>query len=236
MKLFIVNADDFGESREINKGIIEAFQYGIVRSATILTDMSGTAEAINFAKKNPQFGFGIHINLDKYFLPKSQKAVHLKKNVTVNQVIKSIKKQIKELLDTGIPFDHINGHHHCAMRPTLFPLICKLAKQYRIPAIRYAPGLLARFNYVDTEFLPSYAVQCGIKYPQYFINNISEFSKIVHLNQFTAEFAVHPGYFKRNAWWVDFWRFNDLKFCIDKNVQSWLKNEKIYLGCFRDLP
>ncbi|MEH7013290.1 ChbG/HpnK family deacetylase, partial [Neobacillus niacini] len=39
MITLIVNADDFGFSRGVNYGIIDAHKYGIVNSATVMMNM-----------------------------------------------------------------------------------------------------------------------------------------------------------------------------------------------------
>ncbi|MBO5102478.1 MAG: ChbG/HpnK family deacetylase, partial [Clostridia bacterium] len=51
MKL-ILNADDFGLSPSVNKGIVEAFQQGIISSATMMMNTPYTDEAIELAKKH----------------------------------------------------------------------------------------------------------------------------------------------------------------------------------------
>lgn len=41
MKKLIINADDFGYSRGVNYGIIDAYKLGILTSATFMTNMPG---------------------------------------------------------------------------------------------------------------------------------------------------------------------------------------------------
>ena len=62
MKL-ILNADDFGLSPSVNKGIVEAFQQGIISSATMMMNTPYTDEAIELAKKHNLKNIGIHLNL-----------------------------------------------------------------------------------------------------------------------------------------------------------------------------
>ncbi|MGB1272441.1 MAG: carbohydrate deacetylase [Endozoicomonas sp.] len=62
MKL-IVNADDFGLTRGVNLGIIEAFQQGIVRSTTLMMGMPAVEHAAHLALQNPSLKIGVHLRL-----------------------------------------------------------------------------------------------------------------------------------------------------------------------------
>jgi predicted glycoside hydrolase/deacetylase ChbG (UPF0249 family) len=59
----IVNADDFGYSRCVNFGIIDAHRDGINNSATMMMNMLGVGHAIELAKENPKLQVGIHLVL-----------------------------------------------------------------------------------------------------------------------------------------------------------------------------
>ncbi len=62
IKYLIINADDFGMSHEINRGVLKAIKKGIVKSVSLLPNFPGTKEAISIAKKN-KLDVGLHINL-----------------------------------------------------------------------------------------------------------------------------------------------------------------------------
>ena len=59
LRRLIVNADDFGQSPGVNRGIIEAHQHGIVTSASLMVSWPAAAEAAaygraaNNAKEHP---------------------------------------------------------------------------------------------------------------------------------------------------------------------------------------
>ena len=63
MKKIIVNADDFGISKEVNEGIVKGFQDGIISSTTVMANMPEFEEAMNLAKKNSKLGVGVHLNV-----------------------------------------------------------------------------------------------------------------------------------------------------------------------------
>ncbi len=58
----IVNADDFGFSKETAESTIKLFELNAISSATIMLSKPGTSLAIEYAKKNPQFSYGLHLN------------------------------------------------------------------------------------------------------------------------------------------------------------------------------
>lgn len=62
MKL-IVNADDFGYSKGVNLGIIEAHRAGVVTSTTTMVNMGGFEHAVQLARETPTLGVGIHLVL-----------------------------------------------------------------------------------------------------------------------------------------------------------------------------
>ena len=46
MRSVIINADDFGLSPGVNRGILSAFRDGVVTSTTMLANMSGFDDAV----------------------------------------------------------------------------------------------------------------------------------------------------------------------------------------------
>ncbi|HHU24996.1 MAG: chitin disaccharide deacetylase [Bacilli bacterium] len=62
MKL-IVNADDFGFTKGVNKGIIEAHKNGIVTSSTVMVTMPKIKHARKLSKRYPSLKLGLHLNM-----------------------------------------------------------------------------------------------------------------------------------------------------------------------------
>ncbi len=63
MKYLIVNADDFGYSYGINKGIIEAHVKGIVTSTSVMVDAIAAKEAQDLVEY-PDLTIGLHLQLE----------------------------------------------------------------------------------------------------------------------------------------------------------------------------
>ena len=58
MKYLVVNADDFGLSAGINRGILEAHQQGIVTSTTVAVNFPDAATAIAQPRRSAEPGWG----------------------------------------------------------------------------------------------------------------------------------------------------------------------------------
>ena len=58
----IINADDFGYSKGINYGILEAYKNGVLTSATLMTGMPGAEHAAGIMQEVPDLGVGLHLN------------------------------------------------------------------------------------------------------------------------------------------------------------------------------
>ncbi len=63
MKKLIVNADDLGLTPGVNRGVLRAFQDGIVTSASLLVTGSAFEDAVALARQNPDLDVGLHLTL-----------------------------------------------------------------------------------------------------------------------------------------------------------------------------
>lgn len=65
-RFLIVNADDFGQSPGINRGVIRAHQHGIVTSATLMVRWPAAEEAAAYAREHPDLSVGLHLDLGEW--------------------------------------------------------------------------------------------------------------------------------------------------------------------------
>lgn len=63
MTKMIINADDFGYSRGVNYGILDAYLEGVLTSATLMVNQPGAEHGAELAKKYPGLGVGLHLNI-----------------------------------------------------------------------------------------------------------------------------------------------------------------------------
>lgn len=152
MKAIIEN-DDFGLSYGFNRGISDSFQRGITQSTCLRVNSYAYQDACSKIRKNiKSIGRGVHVDLThgpfltkkiinssgkygfsfleyffKFMLP-SKKFIRLVKN--------EIEAQVAKAENDGIKIDHINGHDHVHMIPSIFKIFCEVAQKHNIKWIR----------------------------------------------------------------------------------------------------
>ncbi|MFH1456113.1 MAG: ChbG/HpnK family deacetylase [archaeon] len=150
LKHLIVNADDFGVSMPVNKGIIAGHKKGIITSTSILANSPCFEESVKMLKENPTLKVGVHLNITSGKAVSNLKNLVNKNNnfkfynqhllglylIDNKEVAKELNAQIKRVVKAGIKPDHINGHSHIHIFPYILDLIIKLAKKYKIKKIR----------------------------------------------------------------------------------------------------
>src|SRR5262249_1938403 len=63
MRYLIVNADDFGQSPGVNRGVIAAYEQGIVTSASLMVRWPAAATAAAYQRQHPHLSLGLHLDL-----------------------------------------------------------------------------------------------------------------------------------------------------------------------------
>jgi hypothetical protein len=63
LKKLIVNADDFGFTRDVNSGIVEAHRRGILTATTLMANGAAFDEAVRLSRENPELDIGCHLVL-----------------------------------------------------------------------------------------------------------------------------------------------------------------------------
>jgi predicted glycoside hydrolase/deacetylase ChbG (UPF0249 family) len=156
-RLLIINADDFGLCEGVNRAIAEAHKNGILTSTTLMSNMPSAQEAIKIAKQLPTLGVGIHLNLTEGRPISKEQIVNLLTNTngefgfSANQLafkslvsskfraaIKAeLSTQIQWAIDRGVQPTHLDSHKHIHSFPSIYPIVCSLARQFNINAIRF---------------------------------------------------------------------------------------------------
>jgi predicted glycoside hydrolase/deacetylase ChbG (UPF0249 family) len=162
MITLIVNADDFGLTEGINRGIIDGFKDGIITSASLIPTMPAFEHAVKLAKENPDLDIGVHLSLtvgkpcsnsnrlSSICLQGEFMRSYLGviTNICTNRVgtedIKNeMSRQIRKVQGVGLRVSHIDSHQHIHMVPHIFGLLLELMKEHEIPFLRIPDELVS---------------------------------------------------------------------------------------------
>ena len=156
LRTLVVNADDFGLSEGINRGILSAFRQGILRSASIVPNGMAFEDAVRIASETPDLDIGIHLSLvgerslapirdvrglasDGGILPSSYATFmrdYALRRFGLRQVRAEIEAQVARVLDAGLRPSHIDSHQHLHVLPGIIDVVIDAAKASGIRIIR----------------------------------------------------------------------------------------------------
>jgi chitin disaccharide deacetylase len=165
VRRLIVNADDFGFTSGVNRGIVEAHSRGIVTSSTLMANGPAFAEAAQLAKTIPTLGIGCHVVLidGRPVLSAEQvpsltnaglfrdgmmtfAARAIAGNINADEITAEATAQIRKIQAAGIPVSHIDTHKHTHLFPKILRPLLRAAAACGIHALRnpFGPRLPLR--------------------------------------------------------------------------------------------
>jgi chitin disaccharide deacetylase len=181
LKFLIVNADDFGYSRGINRGIVEAHTRGVVTSATTIVNAPATEDAVRLAALNPGLSVGLHVN----FTNEGERLVEFNDPELCRAELRRQFDRFVALF--GRLPTHVDSHQHVHRGRSPLPVFQELAKEHNLP-LRDAPPVVFKGGF----------------YAQW-VHGVTDPSKVsvaflsrMLKEELTAgiyELSCHPGYF-----------------------------------------
>ncbi len=142
-KLLTVNADDFGFTRDVNSGIIEAHRKGILTATTLMANGDAFNDAVGLAHLTPTLDVGCHLVLvgghslvsDEPFPDTVAALIKAILTRKINPYLE-LKLQIKKILGAGLKPLHLDTHKHTHLFPAVLHAVAKLSEEYSIPFVR----------------------------------------------------------------------------------------------------
>lgn len=145
-KLVIFNADDFGYSSGINRGIIAAHEHGVVTSASLMVNAPASEEAAHLAKRHPRLAVGLHVN----FTNEAEAFFDLESPDLCREELWGQYERFVAL--TGQSPTHLDSHQHVHRHPMRRALFDELAAEMGIPMrdacqVTFKGGFYAQWEY-----------------------------------------------------------------------------------------
>jgi len=163
MKRLIVNADDLGLARGINRAIVEAHQRGIVTSSTLMANGPEFQHGAEMARSTPSLAVGCHVDLMQLApvlppekiptlvrggrfrprLPQLAMAA-LRGQLSADEICAEATAQMRKLQAAGIALSHFDTHKHTHVFPPVLRPLLRAARSCGVPAVRnpFEPGVV----------------------------------------------------------------------------------------------
>lgn len=143
-RYLIVNADDFGQSPGVNRGVIESHEHGIVTSASLMVRWPSAVEAAAYSRERPRLSLGIHLDLGEWAY-RNETWVPLYEVVPLDDVT-LVADEVSRQLDAfrrlvGKEPTHIDSHQHVHLREPLRSIAGEVARSLGIPLRSCSPEI-----------------------------------------------------------------------------------------------
>jgi len=152
----IVAADDFGMSAGVNAGILRAHREGVLTETSLMVNGAAFDDAVARARATPSLSVGLHLMLVQgrcaappHAIPLLVDAAGYFGNAPIwagvryfftpgvrAQLRREISAQLDKFLASGLPLSHVDGHVTIHMHPVVIGILCDVAAQYGIRAVR----------------------------------------------------------------------------------------------------
>jgi predicted glycoside hydrolase/deacetylase ChbG (UPF0249 family) len=214
VKLLIVTADDFGITRGVNRGVVEAHRTGILTSASLLVSRPACEEAVALARECPALSLGLHLELDPHD-PEGAPA--------------ALERQVARFVDlVGMPPTHMDSHHDVHRDPRVLPYVRAWAQRLGVPVRGYSS--VRHFS----KFYGQWGGETHLE--QISVAGLLRLLD-AELGPGVTELTCHAGYVDEglaSSYTVE--REAEVRTLCDPRVREALAERGIRLAGFRDLP
>lgn len=200
-RYLIVNADDFGYSYGINKGIIESHTKGIVTSTSVMVDSIAAHEAVNLIDY-PDLSIGLH------FVPSSSLSIE-----------KELKRQVDkfvEILDAKP--DHIDVHKRLNLTGEIEKVLREYSKAHKVPVRR-----LGCAKFIDSFYGPHAKGDLSVNQLKSAINEATD-----EYNEIMCHVGYSDDYLRKTSSYNDP-REEELKSICDPSIKDYTQEQGLTL-------
>ncbi len=139
----IVNADDFGFARDVNRGIVDAHRGGILTATTLMANGAAFDDAVRLARETPELDIGCHLVLVSGCSVRTGAPLP----ATVPELVRALARreinacdelsaQVRRILDAGIQPRHLDTHKHTHLWTPVLDAVAHIGEEFGIPWVR----------------------------------------------------------------------------------------------------
>jgi predicted glycoside hydrolase/deacetylase ChbG (UPF0249 family) len=179
-KFLIVNADDFGASSGINRGILECHSRGVLTSTSLMVTGRAVHEAVAMSRDHPALALGLH--WDVWGEDEREFDTHN---------LQAVRDEFRRQVDAfhrllGRMPTHVDSHRHAHREDHLVPLFRELMLPLGVPLrddgrVRFVGGFYAQWEWLVTNL-----EYVSVPFLQQMLRE--------EVAEGWTEFSCHPGY------------------------------------------
>jgi len=140
----VVNADDFGFTRGVNEGIVEAHRNGILTACTLMANGAAFDHAAALALETPSLDVGGHLVLvggesvlePGRALPASVPRLLAEIARGRLRLYDELAAQVEKIRAAGLAPTHLDTHKHTHLAPPVLRAVMEVARAFRICWVR----------------------------------------------------------------------------------------------------
>lgn len=227
----IVNADDFGQSHGVNRGVITAHERGIVTSASLMVRWPAADDAGAYARAHPGLSAGLHLDLGEW-ARRDGRWLALYEVVPLDDHDAVAAEAHRQLERFGrlIGHDptHLDSHQHVHRDEPVRSVLKEMARQLGVPLrecddqVHYCGAFYGQTG--NGEPVPDAIGTEGL------------IKTLVALPVGVTELGCHPGHGNDVDSMYGPERALEVEVLCDPSVQATLVTERIELSSFASLP
>lgn len=182
-RFLVVNADDFGYSPGINRGILECHVHGIVTSTSCMVTGYAVEEAVAIATDHPSLSVGLHWDV----FGEDERTFDLE---DVDAVRDELTRQLARFLELfGRQPTHVDSHRHAHREPQVMEVFQELVGPLGVPVRHAGPVRYVGHFYGQWEWLETDLHHVSVPFLQQVLRE--------EVGDGWTELACHPGYMTR---------------------------------------
>jgi len=157
VSLLIVNADDYGLTEGISRGILRGHREGIITSTSALALGPAYPRVAGWLADVPSLGLGVHlaaVGEDPPLLTAAEIPSLVGRRgrlcdgyggfmvraatgrIDLDDVRREFTAQLQMVQELGIPVTHLDAHQHLQLWPSVCKVVLELAVRFGVPAVR----------------------------------------------------------------------------------------------------
>ena len=222
-KYLVINADDFGASVGINRGIVESHTEGVVTSTSLMVYGRAVEEAVALSREHPGLGIGLHFDV----WGEDEREFDLGNHQAVREEYRRQLGEFECLM--GRRPTHVDSHRHAHRQPGMLPIFSELVAPLGVPLrddgrVRFVGGFYAQWEWMVTE-----------------LNYVSVPFLLTILEQEVlpgwTEVSCHPGYRSpdfQSVYLAE--REAEVATLTDPRITTFIRESGIQLVTFGDYP